>query len=302
MSESDTFHYVVNYIIPPIVLLVGLSGNLIGFGVFFGNKNMAKIGPALVYLLLFSTDTVYLLQMIINYLGYSFSLDLTIISDLSCKIYIYFNYSLDALSPYLLVYISIEKYFSIYLSSRKLRARKVQLFYFFILLFFNLVLGIVFPFCYSLIEYSESNSTNSVYNPNYVCNFNSYSGQLISSYLDLINRALVPFFLMLVFSTLLVISIFKSRNRTRSATQNKNFKKDVTFSVTSFLLNLTFILLNLPLSVILFEPNYIYSNDVFLLTFYIYYFSYGCNFYILYCTNSIFRKELNSIFLSVRSH
>jgi hypothetical protein len=100
----------------------------------------------------------------------------------------------------------------------------------------------------------------------------------------------------------LVISIFKSRNRTRSATQNNNFKKDVIFSVTSFLLNLTFILLNLPLSVILFEPNYIYSNDVFLLTFYIYYFSYGCNFYILYCTNSIFRKELNAIFLSVRSH
>ena len=290
---SDSFHDVVNYVIPPIVLLVGLAGNIVGFLVFFGNKNMAKIGPGLTYLLLFSTDTIYLLQIIIIYLAYAFNLNLLTYTDLSCKIYIYFNYALDALSPFLLVYISIEKYFSIYLSSQKLRSIKFQLIYFFILLFFNLTVSIVHPFSYSLKSYSTPNSTNSVNNSELlVCDFNSYSGQLISSYLDFINRAVVPYILMFVFSTLLIISIFKSRNRTRSATQNRYFKKDVIFSITSFLMNLTFILLNLPLSVVLFLPDiYVNSFDIFLLTFYIYYLSYGCNFYVLYITNSIVRKE-----------
>jgi hypothetical protein len=60
-------------------------------------------------------------------------------------------------------------------------------------------------------------------------------------------------------------------------------------------MNLLFILLNLPLSVVLFIPGY-FTDDSFIFTFYIYYFSYGVNFYVIFLTNSIFRDETIALF------
>ena len=59
-------------------------------------------------------------------------------------------------------------------------------------------------------------------------------------------------------------------------------------------MNLLFMVLNLPLSMVQLFPNY--SNIAYLSTFYLFYFSYGVNFYVLFLTNSIFRKEVCRLF------
>ena len=43
----------------------------------------------------------------------AFDYDPTAFTSLGCKLYNYFNYGLDSLSPWCLVYISVEKFFTI---------------------------------------------------------------------------------------------------------------------------------------------------------------------------------------------
>ena len=88
MNVIDFF---VNYLFAPMVLAVGLIGNSLGISVLIKSKKLNKIGPILIYKFLFISDTFYMLQIMVNYFGYGFSLDLTILSNLSCQIYIYFN-------------------------------------------------------------------------------------------------------------------------------------------------------------------------------------------------------------------
>jgi hypothetical protein len=83
MNVIDFF---VNYLFAPIVLAIGLIGNSLGISVLIKSKKLNKIGPILIYKFLFISDIFYILQIMINYFGYGFSLDLTILSNLSCQI------------------------------------------------------------------------------------------------------------------------------------------------------------------------------------------------------------------------
>ena len=121
MNVIDFFVY---YIFAPVVLGIGLIGNSLGITVLVKSKKLKKIGPILIYKFLFISDTFYLLQIMIIYFGYGFSLDLTILSNLSCQIYIYFNYAFSAFSPWLLVYILIERFISIVHPTKRFMLRK----------------------------------------------------------------------------------------------------------------------------------------------------------------------------------
>jgi hypothetical protein len=73
---------------------------------------------------------------------------------------------------------------------------------------------------------------------------------------------------------------------------NRKFQKDIKFSITSIGLNLIFILFNLPVSIaILFGQ----SDIIFALCYFIFYLSYGINFFILIFFNSIFHDVFFSM-------
>ena len=48
-----------NYLLSPIILVVGLLGNLMGI-IVISRKELKKIGPVLVYMFLFIFDSLYL--------------------------------------------------------------------------------------------------------------------------------------------------------------------------------------------------------------------------------------------------
>ena len=54
-------------------------------------------------------------------------------------------------------------------------------------------------------------------------------------------------------------------------------------------MNLLLVLLNLPIQIYQFLP---FDSDAFTIVSYIYYISYAVNFYILFATNSLFRKNI----------
>jgi len=297
MDMEEIFDFFVNFAFAPIILCLGLFGNFISLKVL-KSKKLRNIGPDDVYRFLFIIDTFYLLQIVIVYFENAFMLDVTILSDLSCKIYIYFSYAFDAISPWLLVYISIEKYISISYTKKRfiMRQKLNQFIYMAFVITFILSIYVVQPFCYELMNLNAfSNKTNMT--PLMYCNFINYELQMVSSYLDLIFRVMLPFVLMLTFSCFIIHRVFKSRNRiSNSIKETKRLKRDIKFAIMSLFINLVFIILNLPLAVILFLPNY-YSHTAFLFIFYLFFFSYGVNFYIMILVNSIFRNEFFKIFL-----
>jgi hypothetical protein len=145
-----------------------------------------------------------------------------------------------------------------------------------------------------LIPLSETNQTQNeaiTYNCIYP---SSNDIQFYISLYDFINLLGFPFLLMFIFSGLLVLAIFQSRNRVmRNIAEQRNFKQDIIFSVTSLSLNLIFLILNLPLSIINFGTSF--GNFEFILCLYIFFCNYAVNFYVILFTNSMVRKELTTM-------
>jgi len=120
---------------------------------------------------------------------------------------------------------------------------------------------ITVPFYYDLIE-SQNNLTD-LNKTEISCEFVSYSGQLILGR----SRAV---------STL---------------NENKRVKRDAKLALNCILMNSIFIILCMPATVVYYNPNIFSEDFLFLSTLFIFYLSYGINFYILFFFNSLFRKE-----------
>jgi uncharacterized membrane protein (DUF4010 family) len=120
--------------------------------------------------------------------------------------------------------------------------------------------------------------------------------QLISSFLDLLNRQIIPSILMICFSFMLVSAVFRSSSRIANSINEQNrHKRDVRLAVNCLFMNAIFILLQTSTSVAYFMPD-LFSNEVlFLLTSNILYLSYGIHFYIIFACNSLFRNEFFKI-------
>jgi hypothetical protein len=296
MSMSDSFTYFVDSIFGPLVFVIGMTGNIISL-IVLTNAKLKNIGPLYMYRFLFIADSIYLPQIIITYMGTGFNYNPKILSSLGCKVYQYFSYALDAVSPWVLVYISVEKFISIsYPQAKfaKLRRKSVQ---FKSMIFLSLFAGVYYiaqPLCYELINTGSLNQTH------YRCTYINDVAQQVSSLMDTVHRVILPFSLMFVFSILLIGSIFMSRYRVHdSLVQDKRLKRDIRFAISSFSMNLLFVILNLPMSVIEIIPNA--SSISFYTTLYLFFFSYGVNFYVLFFTNSIFRKNCIDLFINKHS-
>ena len=136
--------YFVYKIFAPLVVLFGLYGNLIGL-VIMARKAIRKIGPLYIYRFLFIVDTLCLTQCLVAYMKYAQSIDLTVgYGFFSCKLTFFIGYVLDAISPYLLVYVSLEKYIAIAYPAKSsiLRSETNQLISLAVLLTFNSLLYI----------------------------------------------------------------------------------------------------------------------------------------------------------------
>jgi len=280
----DSFDYFSNYVFPPLILGFGLTGNFLGYKVM-QRPTMREIGPRDMYKYLFISDTIYLVQIIVTHLQLSYNTDITLISNIVCKLWYYLTYSLDAQSSMLLVYISIDRYVSIKMPAYRffMRKRNNQLIYFIFIYMFNLLYYL--PVVYNFSQ-TETNGTIS-------CDFNNqYSADLIS-YMDFFNLIILPSFFIFSFSILLGIEVIRSRSRILGnfkKEENNYYFENISLAVSSIFLNIIYILLVTPLSVFYFLPNYdqIYG---FVFSYYLLYVTFSINFYIILVSNSLFRKQ-----------
>jgi hypothetical protein len=294
MASSEIILYY--HIIPPIFFFIALFGNIMALAVLL-RKNLINIGARNIYRYLFIADTLFVLQLIIDATAYYFDYDATTLSLHSCKIYYYFSYTLASISPMLLVYISIERFISIRYPAKKftLRSNRNQFIYLICVIAFNLTF--YFPYLFSFEFKIESNNKNETLLLE--CNFKSLEIEKILSLMDLLNRVCIPSILVTITTHMLIFSIFKSRTRVLknfTSQENRIFKKDIRFAISSITLNIFYISLTLPLPLLLiFDKNF--SDFAFHLTFSMFYSSYCSNFILMLASNSLFRNEFVNMFV-----
>ena len=298
MSFKENFMIFVRYWFPLIILCIAIIGNTLGCIVIWKPK-LINIGPRNIYKYLFIFDTFFLLQIIVSYIQHAnFTGYLNQTSILICKLAIFINYSFAAVSPLLIVYISIDRYISIQFPGKRffLRKENTQLFYFIFVIIYNLIYYIPVIMYRDLIETnSTSNNTTMTIK---TCTYKTAEHLMIISIMDTINRVLIPFSLMFISSFLLIYCLFKSRTRIVEnflAEENKTFYTEIRLATVSISLNLIFLFLNMPFCVISLFPN-ISNENIFLYSYYLFYFSYAINFYILLLSNSLFRDEFLNLF------
>ena len=111
--------------------------------------------------------------------------------------------------------------------------------------------------------------------------------------MDLANRVILPSILIMIFSILLGKEVIKSRSRISAnfeREENEYFYNNIRLAISSICLNIIYILVQMPISIYDFLPNYTLI-DGYNFVYYLFYLSYSINFYIIFISNSLFRKQ-----------
>lgn len=298
----------LNHVIPVLILVIGTLTNLTGM-VVFSSKRLKKlqIAPTYVYIWMFLINEIVILQFIVIYLMVGFNYNLVSETNLVCKLYRILSVSLHNMSPFMLVYISFDHLINIKFTNHRHILKKLsnQLIFTILNIFFNVVFCIP-NFLFNqkqtylnyltnrdLINFTLINQNNisTISLDFFICDYVDFKSQMLLGYMAVIIRVPIPYIFMLGSSIAIVYTIYQTRRRISCASTN-TFKKDVKFSISSISLNLLYMIMVLPVSVSLFQTD-IYREFTFvILASYVFYFSYIINFFILFFTNSVFRRCL----------
>jgi hypothetical protein len=221
-------------------------------------------------------------------------------SILTCKMAYLINYSMPSISSWILSLISIDRFLSIVkpvkYSFRK--TVKFQLTACLIAVFFNFLFCIPITI-FANINYQHTNETN------IKCANHNEGIELI----NVIIGVVIPFSLMLISNIMIIKTIFKSRKNSISTTNaltNNLLLKDIKFSITSICLNVSFFLLNFPLSIYLvlklvIEIEINADKNITITLSIFYYLHYGSLFYVSILINSTFRNEFFNLIREIKS-
>ena len=181
-----------------------------------------------------------------------------------------------------------------------MRKRNNQFIYFLFLICFNLVFYLKLIYGIKINDF-KNETTNETFLT--LCYHKSLEDQQIIGIMDVINRALLPFSIILLFSFLLIIELYKSRRRILG-----NFKleetqyllNEIRMTVSILCTNFMYVFCQIPISIYALISNYDgYFQTVYLFFYYVFYMSYSINFYILFFSNRLFRDETIKYFKKI---
>jgi len=261
------------------IISIGLLGNSIAIFIFL-RKRFIKLLARNIYLSMLIFDNIKLISYLVIGTSISLNHDLRVVSEFSCKLIAYIQTSLTAICAWLTAYSSFDKFISIKYKHFQINKNLVILF----IISFNLIYSVSYPFFSEItLIRNQSNQTFS----DCVHNDIFFSLEMAFSFV-------LPFIIMIIFTTLLLYTIIESRCRIAQSgsQQNRNrLKKDIKFAVTICLINISYIALDLPF----YTLHILRLKDDIVLNFQI--LTFCMNFFILVISNSIFYQEFLKIFL-----
>jgi hypothetical protein len=290
------------------IVFVGLFLNVFTFLVF-SRKKFRKTVFNTYFRALLLTDSLSLIPVFFPFIYYQFNFNLSAISAEFCSFFAYLTYVVTTFSPHTLVVISIDRFLSICFSTRfSFRKKfKFQLAILSSVLLFNMAIyseTALVSFT-SISVFDNSTNTSSTYN-----DCSAVVDQAILMWLNMFNSCLIPFTLMLIFSSLTVHLLFKSRSRSQSS-QNQMRTRDRKFAIVSISTNFAFLILSLPAFLINFTlfviDTSIFDQTTLLdlqLVYNVFYLMNLVNsssqFFINVFFNTMFRDEIHAMFGSTR--
>lgn len=296
----------LNILLKLVMLFLGSFGNILIFTIF-SRKSLEKFASRDIYLCMAFFSWVSIIEFVVQDILNSFEIDILVVTNLACKVLKYIEFFSPTILAWLLVYISIDRFISI--GNRSLKFTNKKWFQKFVILFtiiYNMIFYLPIIIYYKLqYKLEVASNLNSSVNKTFTCSSDK-EYKLFIYIADLLNCSVVPFSLMILFSCLLIHTIFESRKRVirlNSASGKKILKKDIKFAITSILLNISFVALNLPLTFT--NLYYLITNekcdpdlsDALNCIFYIN----SCDiFYTLFAFNSVFRQEI-FVMLNIKS-
>ena len=283
------------------LLLLAIIGNFIS-ALIFNRKNLTKYSACHLYKLSCFSYIVSAITMFVPTIIILFDYDIQ--DEFFCKLRLIIYWS--AISSWILAYISFDRMISIAYPKRLEILKKKNFHYLIIglIIAYNfIVYGILAGPNQDIIFFNETNPANNAsYRTLILCGFKTYEFFESTSIFDLINFSALPFTLMIVFSIISVITLFKNRkiiNKKKVSKQEKaRQKRDIRFAVTSISLNVIFLVFTLPFVVLQIIKDSLNNGEFDLLyeiTGLLYVSGLTFNFLVYYTSNKLFRNEVNSI-------
>ena len=292
----ETFDQIILYSYP-VLITFGLVGNITSF-IIYSREKFRNTGTSTYFaVLVFSHSIALLFGCLPMFLVRMYSIDLKNFNPIFCVLFNQAYYVPGAVSGWILVLITLDRFASIFLLGKFIFKKKLSF-------QISALLGIV---TYNFIYYGQLffshldviDTYDNLTNTNYTSYLCSIPELYILGWIDLLNSTIAPFLLMLVLTSIMIRKIFNSRKRV-SSRNNTHREKDITFAVTSIFLNIFFFITIFPICLLILFQNYTtidYLLSILLqdITNLIYYTNYSLMFIINVLTNSIFKKELKKL-------
>lgn len=289
-------------LLPLAALLICLIANLLGIAVMLLRKTqLIHIGPHTMYTSLFFKDSIIVVKILVILIAAALDINVPVLSDITCKLYRYVSLIVNTATPMMMFYISLERIISIKFPSKSciLRRTSHQFIYISVIILFNSLFYLPCLVYYRVQNYQEFlfnrgliplNSSSSLNNSNtLICESTSIESNYFLISMTFLYMIIVGSIL-LVTSTFILICIVVKRRTSNDSTNLDNIR-EVEFSLSPIIFNVCYMVLVWPVYLIKMLPNYyLHTFYVFLFS-YLLYLSYGVNFFILYFTNSSFKKE-----------
>jgi hypothetical protein len=285
-----------------LIFIFGIIGNIIVFIIYY-SAAIKKYSISNYFRAVAIFDNLTLLNLFTLYLTNQFGIDLTKSIDFFCKFQTYFLYTNGPISTWLMVAISIDRYFNIAYPKRFLLLvnNNFQLVVIFTIIVFNYIYYSFLTWT-SFLFNSSANGTNIT-----MCIANV--DYLITAWMDFFNSTILPFLLMIFISLALILSIQKSRAKIHNSASNNAglSRRDRKFAMTTLSLNLIFLILLGPVEFYgIFNntndpANSAYNNMIDYIALELYYLNYAIGFYVQLVVNSLFRNEFLR-FLKVKTN
>ena len=309
MNFLNGIEYFFNMIYFPIVVIFGILANVIII-VVLSRKAFDKTPSRSLLRILAASDLLAVLG-IIPYYGSAFGISLNSFvyySNFCCKLAYFWLYYNPAVSSWLLVMISVERF--IFIRYRKVTINQNRIFITCIVIFIFIWNLLIYTQIFANTELIEStnftlknisiNNNSSLTNQSsryFICDIINPEYKFILGWVDMSNSALFPFLINSISTILLIHSIIISRRKILANGNSRNnsaLKKDIQFSLVIVTLNIAFIFLNMPINIFLL--NGYHSNTMYLFLAAIFYFQFIFNILVYIFFNKIFKKELLKIF------
>ena len=283
----------------PVFVSIGLILNCLAF-IIFSRKKFHNTVFWIYFRFLLISDSLSFFLPINSFLELAFEIRIKNFSNFLCKFRMYWVYSVYPISGWTLALVSIDRFLSISFPNRFLFRKKVfvQIIACILIMAFNFIYFAPATFYY-LIEFKELNNITNETDVYKRCKNPGIPIDLM----DLIGTTLIPFLIMILFTIITLISLFRMRKNTLQ--MNTIRSKDKRFAIVTITVNFLFFALNIPYGLYQNLTEYFEENEYTDLILYIFLLflclNSGTTFFINFIVNKMFRNELKIFINCIRN-